>query len=329
MVRDLAAALARFTARQSGESPYETAIPGVIVLRATEPHPPICRMAQPTICIVAQGAKWATFGGNRYTYRAGEALVVGVDAPAMGRVTEASPEEPCLCLLIGLDLDLMRGVAEELGSGGAPHQGVPRQAGPRQAGPRGVLVSNFEGPLADCALRMVRLLDTPEAIGTLAPIIMREICYWLLSGPDGGAIARMCCAAGPSQQLMRAMRHLREHFAETLRIADLAGIAHLSVSAFHRQFKALTGLSPLQYQKQMRLLRARQLMAAEAMTAAQAALSVGYESASQFSRDYARQFGLPPKQDARRIAASLPAMVAPDAAPPGRRAAVPAALPSA
>jgi AraC-like DNA-binding protein len=241
------------------------------------------------MCIVAQGAKWAAFGDNRFEYRAGQALVVGVETPSFGRVIEASASKPCLVLAIALDLAIMRSVAEGLD--------VPPKASGEVC--RGVFVTDFQGPLADCALRLVRLLDTPKAIATLQPIIMREICYWLLTGPHGGDIARISSANSPSQRVMNAMCSLRDRFAEPVRIEELASIAKLSPSAFHRQFKALTSLTPLQYQKQLRLLEARRRMISSAVNVEAAAFEVGYESPSQFSREYSRMFGAPPKRDAR------------------------------
>jgi len=248
-------------------------------------------ISRPALCIVAQGAKWGTFGGNRLEYRAGQALVIGVETPSVGRVVEASPGAPCLVLALELDLAIMREVAEGL------------EAPPSASGEpgRGVFVADFQGPLADCALRLVRLLDTPAAVPILYPGIMREICYWLLTGPHGGDIARLALRNSPSQRVIDAMHSLRGRFRETVRVEDLAGVAHMSASAFHRQFKALTSLTPLQYQKQLRLLEARRLMVTRALRVEAAAFEVGYESPSQFSREYARMFGAPPKQDLKRL----------------------------
>jgi transcriptional regulator GlxA family with amidase domain len=185
----------------------------------------------------------------------------------------------------------MRNVADELDNPPTA-SGKPTQ---------GVFVTDFQGPLADCALRLVRLLDTPKAIATLYPGIMREICYWLLTGPHGGNIARLALKSSPSQPLIRALRHLRDRFREMVRIDELAAVAGMSPSAFHRQFKALTSLTPLQYQKQLRLLEARRLMVSRAFKVEAAAFEVGYESPSQFSREYARMFGSPPKRDLTRF----------------------------
>lgn len=291
MSGQLAEALLRYTDNQPGESPFMTAIDGLAILRSDHPKPPRHMIALPAICIVAQGAKWATFGDNRLEYRAGQALVVGIETPSIGRVIEASPEEPCLVLAFELDLAIIRSVAAGLDK-------PPRGSG--EPG-RGVFVSDFQGPLADCALRLVRLLDTPEAISTLYPLIMREICYWLLTGPHGGAVARMALANSPSQRVISAMHSLRSRFRETVRIDDLAAIARMGTSMFHRQFKALTSLTPLQYQKQLRLLEARRLMVSRAFNVEAAAFEVGYESHSQFSREYARMFGAPPKRDLKHL----------------------------
>lgn len=247
------------------------------------------------MCIVAQGAKWATFGGHRLEYGAGQALVVGVETPSLGRVFEAQPDKPCLVLIVELDLGTLRGVAEQM-------RNSPRAVAENS---RGVLVTDFGGPLADCALRLVRLLDTPDAIPTVAPLVIREMCYWLLAGPHGGEVARFAFTDGPSQRVMKAIRSLRQRYADPIHVDELAEVAQLSRSAFHRQFKALTSLTPVQYQKQLRLLEARRLMLSQSMAVEAAAFAVGYESASQFSREYARMFGAPPRRDTKQIKAAL------------------------
>ncbi len=259
------------------------------VLRSDRPGPATHRLLQPGLCIVAQGAKWASFGGDRLEYRAGQALLIGIETPSVGRVFQARPGAPCLVLLLGLDLAMLRSVAADLDP-------APKPTG--ETG-RGVIVTAIDGALADCALRLMRLLETPQAIPTLYPIIMREVCYWLLAGPQSGDVARLAMATSPSQHLVTALHRLRADFRETVRIEDLAQVARLSPSAFHRQFKALTSLSPLQYQKQLRLLEARRLLIATNIKVEAAAFEVGYESPSQFSREYARMFGAPPKRDLR------------------------------
>lgn len=287
MLDELVAALLRYTENQPGSSPYTTTVDGLLILRSDQPRPPTFHAVGPALCIVAQGAKWASFGGAKLEYRAGQALVVGVQTPSQGRVFMASRDEPCLVLILPLDLAIMRTVAMEMSSPPLPARETSH----------GVFVADFDGPLADCALRILRLLDTPHAVGFLYPLIMREICFWLLSGPKGPEIATLVSTESASHSLLRAVESLRARFAEPVRVEDLAEIAQLSPSAFHRQFKALTGLPPLQYQKQLRLLEARRLLLSESMSVQAAAFEVGYESPSQFSREYARMFGAPPKKD--------------------------------
>ena len=280
-------AVHEYTVRQAGTGPYATAIDGLVILRSNHEKPPNHLIFRPALCITLQGSKSTVFGNHPYEYRAGQALVVGVERPALSRVTEASPEKPYLGIVLELDLAMMREVMEGLdhppAAGGTPRNGV--------------LVTDFDGPLSDCALRMVRLLGTPKAIPMLCPVIMREICYWLLSGPHGGDVAGMTLANSHAQRVIRAIHALRSRFAEAVRIDQLAAIAQLSPSAFHRRFKAVTSMTPLQYQKQLRLLEARRLMASGAVNVETAAFRVGYESASQFSREYSRMFGTPPRRD--------------------------------
>jgi transcriptional regulator GlxA family with amidase domain len=164
-----------------------------------------------------------------------------------------------------------------------------------------VFVTDFDGPLADCVRRLVQLLDNPRAIPALAPLVMREIYYRLLTGPHGGEVASVALVGIHTDSVIRAIHALRDHFAQPVRIEELAARAQMSPSAFHRQFKQVTSMTPLQYQKQLRLLEARRLMLADAASAETAAYQVGYESASQFSREYARMFGTPPRRDVMRM----------------------------
>lgn len=280
-------AVKRFTDGQAGTSPFATAIEGLTILRSDHEKRPDHLIFKPALCIVLQGAKWAVFGDRHVDYRAGQALVVSVEMPAFGRVAEASPTEPYLGLIIEFDLAIMREVLEAMPN-------PPRPGGDITSS---VFVTDFDGPLADCALRMVRLLDTPGAIPVLRAAIMREISYWLLTGPHGGDVVRMALGNDHTHRIVSVIHGLRGHFAEPMRIEDLAERAGMSPSAFHRKFKTITSMTPLQYQKQLRLLEARRLMMAEAANVETAAFLVGYESPSQFSREYARMFGTPPRRD--------------------------------
>ena len=291
MQNELAEAIRRCTEAQAGSSPFATAVPGLTLLRSDRANQPRHIIFKPALCIVAQGAKWAIFGGRRLDYRAGQALVVSLEMPALSTVAEASAAEPYLSAVIEFDLAVMREVL-----GNLPQIGGNNDKSSSEAG-RGVCVMNFDGPLADCALRMVRLLETPQAIPVLYPGLMREISYWLLSGPQGAEVARMTTKSH-TRCIVSAIHALRERFMEPVRVEKLAAAAHLSPSAFHRQFKSMTSLTPLQYQKQLRLIEARRLMVAEEASVETAAFQVGYESASQFSREYSRFFGMPPRRDA-------------------------------
>lgn len=164
-----------------------------------------------------------------------------------------------------------------------------------------MFVTNFDGPLLDCALRMVRLLNTPPAIPHIYPSIMREICYWLLTGPHGGEVFSMTISKTHTSSILNAIHLLRDHYTEPIGIDQLASLARMSASAFQRQFKAITSMTPLQYQKQLRLLKARRLMVADEKNVKTAAFEVGYESPTQFSREYARMFGMPPRRDTLMI----------------------------
>jgi transcriptional regulator GlxA family with amidase domain len=236
---------------------------------------------------VAQGAKWTSFGEKRFHYQAGQALVVSVEMPSVGRITEASPDAPFLGVIIEFDPAVMRSVIEE----------ADMRSDDGDRAHCGAVVADLKGPLADAVLRLVRLLDSPRALPTLAPMIKREICYWLLESPHGAEIIQMVLGSNHSTSIVDAIQSLRERFCETVSIAELAAIARLGPSAFHRRFKQLTSLTPLQYQKQLRLMEARRLMVSEGAKVETAAFEVGYESASQFSREYSRMFGVPPKRD--------------------------------
>jgi AraC-like DNA-binding protein len=282
-------AVERYTAAQAGEGHFATAIDGFTIARSNDVKPPAHHILKPSLCLVLQGAKWATFGQQQFDYGAGQALIVSLEIPSFGRVADASPSKPYLGLMIEFDLTIMREVIEQL------NDPLPA-SGDIGAG---WYVTSFDGPMADCALRMVRLLDTPKAIPMLYPSMMRELCYWLLSGPNGGDVAKIVLANGHAQSVVAAIQTLRNRFAEPVRIEELAAAARMSPSAFHRQFKALTSMTPLQYQKRLRLIQARTLMVTDAANVATAAFRVGYESPSQFSREYARMFGAPPRRDVR------------------------------
>ena len=288
MFESLVEGVLRHTAGEAAEGTvFPTAVDGLTLLRADRERSPSLVLYRPCLCVVLQGAKRTVFGDLALDCGPGEAVLVGVAAPALGRVTRASPEEPYLGLVIELDSATLRETLEGID--------LPPETGDEMRA--GVFPVDFAGPIADAARRLVGLLDTPRAIPTLAPAIVREICYWLLTGPQGSEVCRVARLDGPTRAIVDALRVLRERFAEPLRVEELARAANMSPSAFHLRFRALTATSPLQYQKGLRLHEARRLLLAREANVEGAAFRVGYESPSQFSREYARTFGLPPRRD--------------------------------
>jgi AraC-like DNA-binding protein len=251
-------------------------------------------VVDPSLCIVAQGAKEVFLAGEVYRYDPAHSLLVSVDLPISARVVEASPTRPCLAVRISLNPSV---VGELLAD--CPDD-LPR--GPLA---RGLDVRPVEPQLLDAVARLVALLDSPQTLGPLAPLVLREITYRVLIGPQGARLRQIAAAGAPAQQIARAIRWLRDHYADPLRGESLARQARMSLSGFHQHFKAVTGLSPLQYQKRLRLQEARRLMRDEGLDAASAAVRVGYESPSQFSREYRRMFGAPPRQDVAALQAEV------------------------
>ena len=288
ILHSLQEAVARWTELQGGAGPWKTTVPGLTLLRSAQQNRTNVHICKPALCIVVQGAKWTMFGETRFDYHAGQALVVSVELPAFSTIVEASPSAPYLGMVVEFDLALMREVMESLD--------VP----PGTAGEvdRSAFVTDFDGPLADCALRLLRLLDgRGRATSLLYPGIMREICYWLLTGPHGAEVMSMTVGKMHTKDVLSAIHFLRDRFTKAIRMEELAALAGMSPSAFHRHFKAITSMTPLQYQKQLRLLEARRAMLADELNVGTAAALVGYESQTQFNREYARMFGLPPRRD--------------------------------
>ncbi len=282
--------LARLVAAIERHSPTDgicrTPVPGLILARLLNPSEPNSLVVDPSLCIVAQGAKEVLLGSEVYSYDPAHLLLVSVDLPISVRVVEATPARPCLAIRLSLDPLLVGELVADC-----------PDTKPHVTPARGVEVSPVEPRLLDAVGRLVALLDTPQSLAALVPLVIREITYRVLSGPQGARLRQIATAGAPAQQIARAIRWLREHFAEPLRGESLARHANMSLSGFHKHFKAVTGLSPLQYQKHLRLQEARRLMLGERVDAATAAFRVGYESPSQFSREYRRLFGESPRRD--------------------------------
>lgn len=290
-IEELAAIIARHA---PADGMHASALPGVSLVRSCAPTQAVPALYKPSLCLIAQGRKQVELGGRDYLYDPEKYLTVSVDLPLVGSVLEASPERPYLCLAFDIDLaaltDLMLQLSPEPGGDLAP---VP--AGPALG------VSQVEPGLLDAALRLARLLDAPRDAPALAPLAEREILYRLLTGAQAPMIRRIAAAESHLAKVSRAVAWLRRHYASPVNVERLASEAGMSLSSFHSHFKAATTLSPLQYRTRVRLQEARRMMVVEAMDAASAGFAVGYESPSQFSRDYSRLFGAPPLKDAARL----------------------------
>jgi len=281
-------ALGKSIARWTDKSDrLETAIPGLALWRRDEPTEPASGMYEPSICLVAQGAKRVVLGDDTYVYDAHHYLITSVDLPTVWQIIEASREEPCLGLVLKLD---QREISQLMVDSNLP----PPRA---QQSSRGMAIGEVTLPLLTAFQRLIDLLAEPKDIPILAPIIQREIIYRLLVGDQGARLRQIASAGSQSHQIARAIDWLKDNFTRPLRIDDLAAQAHMSTSTFHHHFRALTAMSPLQYQKWLRLNEARRLMLTERTDAATTAFQVGYESPSQFSREYSRLFGASPLRD--------------------------------
>jgi AraC-like DNA-binding protein len=263
-----------------------TDLPGVLLSRVDRPGPPAASTSGTVLAVIAQGAKSLSLGDRLYAYRAGQYLVASVDLPVTGHFTEA----PAL----GFGLILRPAVVASL---------LTDPARPEPP-PSGIAVSDAGDDLLDAVVRLVRLIERPGDRAVLAPMLEREIIWRLITGDQGATVRQLGLADSNLSRMSRAAQWIREHHAEPFRVADLARRAGMSVSAFHRGFQAVTALSPIQFQKQIRLHQARLHLATHLGDVAQAGFAVGYESPSQFSRDYRRHFGVAPSQDLTRLRSS-------------------------
>jgi AraC-like DNA-binding protein len=264
-----------------------TAIPGLTLFRRDEPSEPTSIMYEPRICVIAQGAKRVMLGDDTFVYDEQHFLLTSVDLPTFVQIIKASREKPCLGLILKLDQREMSQLMVD------SHLPPPRP----QRSSRGMATGEVTLPLLSTFQRLIDLLDEPKDIPILAPVIQREIFYRLLVGDQGARLRQMASTGSQSQQIARAIDWLKSNFTRPLRIDDLAAQVNMSTSTFHHHFRAVTAMSPLQYHKWLRLNEARRLMLAEKQDATTAAFQVGYESPSQFSREYGRLFGAPPLRD--------------------------------
>nr|BBH92306.1 AraC family transcriptional regulator [Thermogemmatispora argillosa] len=266
---------------------------GLTLARLSSPSTPLPSVAEPSLCVIAQGRKEVLVERNRYEYDPFHYLLATVELPRFSRVIEASPERPYLSLTLRLTPSQ---VTEVLLSAGYV---------PKRSSAHAVNVSPLDERLLDAVVRLVRLLDTPEEAPVLMPLVTREIIYRLLIGEQGRRLCHLVLQGGLPSEIASAIAYLRRHFSEPLRIEHLARELGMSVSSLHHHFKAVTGLSPLRYVKQLRLQEARRLLLNEGLDATSVAFRVGYQDVSHFNRDYRALFGLPPVRDVQRLRQEL------------------------
>jgi AraC-like DNA-binding protein len=280
---ELRRGIERFTER---DGVHRTAIAPLSLSRASTPSQPVQTIHEPALGIVAQGSKRVMLADECYRYDAAHYILASVDLPITSQVIEASPDSAYLALRIALDLGQVGEVI--LAADPCDTPGRPQ---------RGLAVSRAEPPLLDAVVRLLLLLDSPRDIGVLAPLVLREISYRLLMGEQGPRLRQIAAANGLTRRVAVATNWLKHNFARAFSVEVLAREVHLSPSALQHHFKAVTAMSPLQYQKCLRLQEARRLMLSEGLDAASAGFRVGYQSPSQFSREYRRLFGQPPQRD--------------------------------
>lgn len=264
-----------------------TPVEGLVILRETAPTMLQYAVSKPLVALVLQGGKRVTMGSRSFDFGAGDSLLITTDVPTVSQITTANRALPYYSLVLELDPTIIAGLVSQIDA-------VPFEAG------RPVRVDPTEAEVADAALRLLRLLDRPATLAVLGPQLSRELHYWLLSGRHGGAIRALGVTDSHAQRIARAVAVLRKRYAEPIKVEALAEAAGMSLSAFHAHFRSITSLSPLQFQKQLRLIEARRRMLAQGDTISDASYRVGYESVPQFTREYGRMFGQPPARDIRQ-----------------------------
>ncbi|HZZ44853.1 MAG TPA: AraC family transcriptional regulator [Tepidisphaeraceae bacterium] len=266
--------------------------PGLHFSRTSKPSGLVHGFYVPAFCIIAQGSKVLQLGEDRFCYDPAHYVISTVGLPMTAQVVQASPQRPYLGLRLELEPSVVTSVMVESGLVQIPAE---------SAGIKGIDVSSLDANLLNAILRLVRLIDAPADYRALSPLIIREIIYRLLVGPQGSRMRHLATFGGQSHRMVRAVAKLREDFAKPLRIQTVARELGMSVSGFHAHFKAMSAMSPLQFQKHLRLQEARRLMISENFDAAEAGYRVGYDDASHFNREYKRHFGHPPMRDVERL----------------------------
>ncbi|WP_041527200.1 AraC family transcriptional regulator [Paracoccus aminophilus] len=292
------APLRHLIARQWRAHGRETPIDGLLLTEVSAPTSPIHGVYRPSFCVVAQGAKTSMLGERAYRYDAGKCLIASMEVPIRAEITRATPERPYLAFSLALDPATISDLLLEMEDAA--------DAPPAAA----LTVHDFGPELADPLCRLLALLDRPRDIAILAPLIRREITWLLLHGPMGAALRQIGLTGSHMARISRAIACIRDSFTEQLNVGRLADLAGMSPATFHRHFKAVTAMTPVQYQKQLRLQEARRLLLSDSADVARIGYSIGYESPSQFSREYRRLFGTPPGRDGQAIRKVLAPQIA-------------------
>jgi AraC-like DNA-binding protein len=277
----------RIANRLDGTADQETALPDLLLFRRDAPTEPDFCLIEPSVVLVVQGTKQMLIGDEEFPYDTTNFLITSLDLPARSQVIDAGPGTPCLGLVLKIDLKIL---AELISQGNLPRT-------EEKQGKMGVGLGTMTPTLMEPLKRLLDLLDEPDAIETLAPLVLREIHYRLLQSDQANLLRKIASVDSHGYRIAKAIDWLKDNFNEPLRIEELASRVQMSSSSFHHHFRQLTGVSPLQYQKQIRLNEAKRLMLNDHLDASSAAFQVGYESPQQFSREYGRLFGAPPRRD--------------------------------
>lgn len=282
---------ALITKNMNGRTEPVTVVPGVIMAQSMSPLPPTAHIYEPSLCICVRGRKTVIFGNETFFYDQNHYLLTCVDIPTIVSVAKASEKHPYSGMLIRLDMEMVRSIIAEMEVSGAPVE----------HGEAGVAIRPLNVALLEAICRLADLTANRRDIPIMAPLIQREILYRLLSGPSGDRLRGIAQYGSQTNRVGRTVSWIRENFAKKISIEELAGIAGMGVSTFHRHFQELTTMSPIQYQKHLRLHEARRLMLMDNEDAASSAVRVGYESVTQFNREYRRLFGSPPATDKKKL----------------------------
>lgn len=288
--KEMAEIIERHT-KQDG--PYSTDIPSLSFARFTDKAGPYYGVYKPSLCIIVQGEKQVFLSRESFIYGPSDYLIASVDLPVTGQVIEASTDAPYLAVTLQFSPSDILEVLREF----------QLDTDKKERSKRGMYVSKIDASLMDAVTRLIRLLETPEDINVLAPLIMKEIIYRVLQGENGNILKQLAVEGSSTRQIYDVIEHIINNYHRSYKIEELADIAAMSVSSLHRHFKEVTAMSPIQFQKQLRLQEARSLLLSRSDNAAEVAFHVGYESPSQFNREYSRLFGLPPVKDIKRLKA--------------------------